>query len=466
MNSIVRLAGGVLACVLLALVSCSKPVASPPKEKTLYTCSMHPQIIQDHPGDCPICGMKLTPIRKQPAADQSQKHVTDRRITVEGRTVQQMGVRTAEVTRGPLVKDIRALARIDFNETAVSDVNVREPGWIEKLDVDSVGRLVHRGEPLFDFFSPELLVAQKEYLLAIERGADYAATTLVKLRNVGISDAQIAQLQKTREARRVVQIESPRDGFVVEKNAVAGQMIEAGATLYRIADLATVWVLADIFESDLPFVKVGQSATVRLSYLPDREFSGRVTYIYPTVDEKTRAVRVRMEFYNPGYFLKPGMYATAEIHAELAPDAVLVPDSAVLRSGERNTVFVAQSEGTFEPRTVSLGARGAGGVYQVLGGLEPGERVVTSGQFLLDSESQLREAIEKMSDPHAAEQSAEPESAPAASPMAAAAPARTAYVCPMPEHVSITYDHPGKCPICGMTLVPTQTANSHAQGNH
>jgi hypothetical protein len=173
-----------------------------------------------------------------------------------------------------------------------------------------------------------------------------------------------------------------------------------------------------------------------------------------------------MEFYNPGYFLKPGMYATAEIHAELAPDAVLVPDTAVLRSGERNTVFVAQSQGTFDPRAISLGARGAGGVYQVLGGLKPGERVVTSGQFLLDSESQLREAIEKMSDPHAAEKSSEPESAPTASSAAAAAPARTAYVCPMPEHVSITYDHPGKCPICGMTLVPTQAANSHAQGDH
>ena len=448
-----------LLCMFV-LASCSKPAAAPPKEKTLYTCSMHPQIIRDKPGDCPICGMPLVPLRKQPAAGQATKTEATNLVTVEGRTVQQMGVRTAEVTRGPLVKDIRALARIDFNETAVSDVNVREPGWIEKLYVDSVGRLVHRGEPLFDFFSPELLVAQKEYLLAIERGADYAATTLVKLRNVGISDSQIAALEKSRQAQRIVRIESPRDGFVVEKNAVAGQMVEAGATLYRIADLASVWVLADIFESDLPFVKVGQPAVVRLSYLPDREFAGRVTYIYPTVDEKTRAVRVRMEFDNPGYFLKPGMYATAEIHSELAPDAVLVPDTAVLRSGERNTVFVAQSEGTFEPRVVSLGARGAGDVYQVLGGLKPGERVVTSGQFLLDSESQLREAVQKMLDPlPAVRPTPKPASQGYVCPM---------YECPMPNHVSIAYDHPGKCPICGMTLVPAQSAEaqSHAQGDH
>ncbi len=461
-----RIAGAVWLLLVSAVLvtSCSKsPSADTKGEKTLYTCSMHPQIIRDKPGDCPICGMKLTPIKKKSAPAAAP---VDRTIAVDARTTQQMGVRTALVERGPLRKDIRALARIEFNETAVSDVNVREGGWIEKLYVDSVGQLVHRGQPLFDLFSPELLVAQKEYLLAAERGADYAAQTIVKLRNVGISDAQIAQLQKTRQARQVIQVESPRDGFVVEKNAIVGQMIEKGANLYRIADLATVWVLADIYESDLPFIEVGQPATVRLSYLPDRVFSGRVTYIYPTVDEKTRAVRVRMEFYNPGYFLKPGMYATAEIHAELAPDAVLVPDMAVLRSGERNTVFVDLGDGRFEPRPVSLGAGGAGDVYQVLDGLKAGERVVTSGQFLLDSESQLREAVQKMSDPHAAD------AAPDASKPAPAAAGYIGpmYACPMPEHVSILYDHPGKCPICGMALVPASAApapaTKNAHGDH
>jgi multidrug efflux pump subunit AcrA (membrane-fusion protein) len=465
-----RSIGGMLllACVALLALSCSKkPEAAKPGEKTLYTCGMHPQIIRDKPGDCPICGMKLVPIRKPTSKPSTPAAADAGIISVEARTIQEMGVRTALVERGPLVKDVRALARIDFNETAVSDVTVRESGWIEKLRVDSVGALVHRGQPLFDFFSPELLVAQKEYLLAIERGTDYAAQTVVKLRNVGVSESQIAALQKTRQARQVIEVESPRDGFVVSKNALEGQMVERGTNLYRIADLATVWVFADIYESDLPFLKVGQAATVRLSYLPDRTFSGRVTYIYPTVDEKTRAVRVRMEFYNPGYFLKPGMYATATIHSELSPDAVLVPDMAVLRSGERNTVFVALGGGKFEPREVSLGAGGAGDVYQVLAGLKPGERVVTSGQFLLDSESQLREAVQKMEAPDETETSPPP----SASPAGPQAPAveRTAWVCPMPEHVSITYDHPGKCPICGMTLVPVKTANppaSDAQGDH
>lgn len=453
-----RIAGVTWLLLLGAVLvpACSKPTSAPAEgEKTLYTCSMHPQIIRDQPGDCPICGMKLTPVKRKSAAAPA-----DKTIAVDARTTQEMGVRTAAVERGPLVKDIRALARIDFNETTVSDVNVREGGWIEKLFVDSVGKLVHRGEPLFDFFSPELLVAQKEYLLAIERGADYAAQTVVKLRNVGISESQIAALQKTRQARQVIQVESPRDGFVVEKNAIAGQMVEKGVRLYRIADLATVWVLADVYESDLPFLRVGQPATVRLSYLPDRVFNGRVTYIYPTVDEKTRAVRVRMEFYNPGYFLKPGMYATAEIHAELSSDAVLVPGMAVLRSGERNTVFVDLGGGRFEPRGVSLGASGAGDVYQVLDGLKPGERVVTSGQFLLDSESQLREAMQKMT--------ALPENAPPAhraDPPKATPATRLGYVCPMPEHVSILYDHPGRCPICGMALVPAPPTN-HAHGDH
>ncbi len=177
---------------------------------------------------------------------------------------------------------------------------------------------------------------------------------------------------------------------------VEGQMVEAGMKLYRLADLGTVWVQSQIYEQDLPFVRLGQEATVSLSYLADRKFRGRVTYIYPTVDEKTRTAKVRMEFHNPGYFLKPGMFATVELTAELSPSALLVPDSAVLRSGEKNTVFVALEGGKFEPRTVALGLRAQGNLYQVLSGLSEGERIVTSGQFMLDSESQLREAIQKM----------------------------------------------------------------------
>jgi rubrerythrin len=225
-----------------------------------------------------------------------------------------------------------------------------------------------------------------------------------------------------------------------------------------------VWVQAQIYQQDLDYVKLGQEATVTLSYLPDREFRGRVTYIYPNVDEKTRTARVRMEFHNPGYFLKPGMFATVEATSELEPSALLVPDMAILRSGERNTVFVALEGGRFEPRTVTLGPQAENDTYQVLSGLNEGERIVTSGQFLLDSESQLREAIHKMQGPRETVKASErPElrgegTVPALHATNAPPSTMVKYICPMPEHVSIEYDHPGKCPLCGMTLVPVSSA--------
>ena len=243
--------------------------------------------------------------------------------------------------------------------------------------------------------------------------------------------------------------------------AVEGQMVEAGMKLYRIADLSTVWVQSQVYEQDLAFIKLGQEAVVSLSYLPDRKFRGRVTYIYPTVDEKTRTAKVRMEFHNPGFFLKPGMFATVQIESELVAEAVLVPDMAVLRSGEKNTVFIALDGGKFEPRTVTIGARSEDNAYQVLSGLKEGERVVTSGQFMLDSESQLREAIQKMLKPQAAPVTSGEHSehqAETTEPLSNPVPAddSTSFVCPMPEHVSITYQQPGKCPICGMGLVPVR----------
>src|ERR1039457_3130232 len=212
-----------------------------------------------------------------------------------------------------------------------------------------------------------------------------------------------------------------------------------------------------VYEQDLPFVKLGQEAIVKVASLPDREFRGRVTFIYPTVDEKTRTAKVRLEFENPGYFLKPGMFVSAQLHAELEPSVVLVPDSAVLRSGAKNTVFVALDGGKFEARDVTLGMEAEDSMNQVTSGLRAGERIVTSGQFLLDSESQLREAIDKM---RGSTSTAKPEMAGASSTNeAAAAPAKAdmeavVYVCPMPEHVSIIYDHAGNCPICSMALVP------------
>ncbi|HEY1490579.1 MAG TPA: efflux RND transporter periplasmic adaptor subunit, partial [Verrucomicrobiae bacterium] len=423
--------------------------------KTLYTCGMHPWIIQDHPGNCPICGMKLEPVRKTTGTGESSSSA----IAVDPATIQLMNIQTAEVTRGPLRRTIRTVGTIDYNETALAEVTTKFKGWIEKLDADATGQLVHRGEPLFEIYSPDLYSAEVEYISALNlpAGDSLRQTAADKLKFYDISDAQIADLEKTRAPKKTLAILAPADGFVTEKNVVQGQMVDAGMKLYRLADLGIVWVFAQVYEQDLPYVQLGQEAVVKLSSLPDREFRGRVTYVYPDVDEKTRTAKVRLEFENPGYFLKPGMFVSAQIQAELAGSAVLVPDSAVLRSGEKNTVFVALPGGKFEPRVVVPGPEAEHDMVEVISGLREGERVVTSGQFMLDSESQLREAIQKMSGRSTAATQSPPAVADTNKTETVASNSEKeplVYVCPMPEHTSIIYDHPGSCPICGMALVP------------
>jgi multidrug efflux pump subunit AcrA (membrane-fusion protein) len=488
-----------------------------PPAKTLYTCGMHPQIVQDHPGNCPICGMKLTPLRQAggtagasapsgerkikyykstmmpgevrptpgkdsmgmdlaPVYEEEAAAAESSAIEIDPVTTQNMGIRTAKVTRGPLRRVIRTVGVIDYNETALADVTTKFKGWIEKLYVNATGQLVMKGDPLFEIYSPDLYSAQVEYLLATDPsnkpGADNNSikiSALTKLKFFDISDEQIAGLERSRQARKTLRIVAPQDGFAVEKMVVEGQMVEAGMKIFRLADLGLVWVQAQIYEQDLAYLKLGQEATVALSYLSDREFRGRVTYIYPNVDEKTRTAKVRMEFHNPGYFLKPGMFATVQVTSELEPSALLAPDMAILRSGEKTTVFVALDGGKFDPRTVILGPQAENDEYQVLSGLKEGERIVTSGQFLLDSESQMRESIQKMLQakppgesaakaPGRANVTTEHPTVPEAKPATSASASAVKYICPMPEHVSIEYDHPGKCAICGMTLVPVSQA--------
>ncbi|MCX7009686.1 MAG: efflux RND transporter periplasmic adaptor subunit, partial [Kiritimatiellaeota bacterium] len=301
--------------------------------------------------------------------------------------------------------------------------------------------------------------AQAEYVQALGVGGGEALqqSATRKLKFFDFTDAQIVALEKSRTPQKTVPVLAPADGVVVEKMAVVGQMVEAGMRLYRLADLGLVWVQAQIYERDLAFVKLGQEATVTLSYLPDRHFRGRVTYVYPNVDEKTRTAKVRMEFHNPGYLLKPGMFAEVQLVSELEPATLLVPEMAVLRSGEQNTVFVALDGGRFDPRAVQLGATAEDGRVQLLDGLKEGERIVTSGQFMLDSESQLREAIQKMQQPGGTAPVSAPTSISAHQTSTASSSVK--YICPMPEHVSIEYDHAGPCPLCGMALVPVTSAD-------
>ncbi len=391
-------------------------------------------------------------------------------IRIDPVTEQNMGIRYAKVRRGPLDRKVRTLGLIQYDESGLGTVSTRVDGWIEKLHVQQTGTQVHAGDPLFDLYSPQLYSVQDEFLTALRatrdaagRGEDQAAAMVrrnlesarMRLRLYDISEAQISALEKDGVLRRTLTVSSRLTGIVIHKGVVDGDHVRAGAPVYRIADLSTVWVMGKVYESDLPFIRLGQEARMTLDYLPGREWRGRVTYVYPYLEPGSREVPVRMEFHNPGYDLKPGMYATLEVRSRRAEQAVLVPAPAVLRSGERNVVFVAAGDGSFEPRSVAVGSRGAEDEYEVRSGLAPGETVVLSGQFLLDSESRLREATLKMLDPSRANPAAAGDPVRAATGPGGGAPSGPVrYVCPMPSHASVLHDVAGRCPLCGMTMVP------------
>lgn len=476
-----------------------------------YTCGMHPEVVQDHPGDCPKCGMKLHAmppdrviamalatddgVRAPAAPDRAiaywrspmvpgelyagpgvdamghdrvpvhEDEIATGIIRIDPVTEQNMGIRVAEVTSGSVRGTIRTVGIVEYDESALAAITAKVDGWVEKLHVDRTGAQVHRGDALFDIYSPTLFAAQEEYLAALRahkrnqdagnRGAVDSAAMVrdarIRLEYFDVPPAQIRELENTGQARKALTIRSPFTGIVIEKGLVAGQRVDSGADLFRIADLSTVWVIGKVFENDLPFLTTGQEAFMTLGYAPGRTFRGRVTYIYPYLEANTREIPVRMEFHNPGYDLKPGMYATISLTHEVAEEATLVPDMAVIRTGVRDVAFVVREPGRFELRHVEIGARAEGDRLQVLSGLIPGELVVVSGQFLLDSESRLREAALKFTQPGLVDRRPPAAAAPSSPP---ATGDRLYHVCPMPEHVDVLYDLPGDCPLCGMKLVP------------
>ena len=423
-----------LFSVICALVVAPTAFAA----KQLYTCGMHPQIIREEPGNCPICGMKLQPIRASPANSSaataagrkikyykstmipgqvSEKPGKDTMgmdmvpvyegedsstsaIQIDAATVQRMNLKTALVTRGPVRREFRTVGTVTFNEEGYRDITTKYEGWLEKLHVNATWSTVKEGDPLFEIYSPDLYNAELNYLVARRsEGKDGGALTRAakaRLQLLDLPDGEIAELDRLNEAPRTRVFRAPAAGVVIEKMAVVGQMVKPGERIYRLADLSTVWVVAQVYESDLPFVQEGQTATVRTTYGAMRTFSGQVSRLLPQVEEQTRTVAARIVVPNADGFLRPGMFTDVKFVAQLADSAVLVPEIAVLRSGERNIVFVALEGGFFEPREVNLGNRSEGDNYEVLSGLAGGERIVTSGQFMLDSESQLREAIQKM----------------------------------------------------------------------
>jgi Cu(I)/Ag(I) efflux system membrane fusion protein len=397
-DTILELAGG------RAVVTASAEAPNGPKQ--YYTCGMHPWVVLPQPGDCPICHMKLVPL--DPAKFTGQ-------IAINPVMTQNIGVRTAPVTVGPVTRIIRTVGTVDYNENLVWDVSLKVAGWIEKLHVTYVGQPVEKGQPLFEFYAPQLYTAQEEYLLAVRGKAvakgidgaapspelarmegDLVAAARKRLQNFDISDEQIAALEKSGKAAKTMTIRSPYKGLVIAKSVYEGMRVETAAQPFRIADHSKVWVLVTLYEYQLPFVQEGQKAVMTLPYIPGQMFEGKITFIYPHMDTELRQVKVRLEFDNANLLLKPGMFATIELSRTLAKDRILVPREAVTDTGVRQVAFVSLGEGRFEPRTVTVGAEAEGGMIEILDGLKPGERVVTSGEFLLDSEARLREALAKM----------------------------------------------------------------------
>ena len=315
-------------------------------------------------------------------------------VTVSPERMQMLGVRTEAAAERIMTRSIRAVGTIAVDERRLAVVAPRFEGWIEKLLVNETGQPVRRGQPLFEVYSPDLALAEQEYVVARRLDAGLAAAALARLRNFDLPAEEVARLRRTGTVGRTHTLTSPVDGVILEKAALQGMRFASGEMLYRIADLSTVWLLADVFEQDLGLVGSGQEASIGLTAYPDRRFTGKVTFVYPTVNAATRTARVRIEIANPEQLLKPDMYATVEIAAPLSSASmVAVPDSAVLDSGTRQAVLVERAPGRYEPRTVSIGRR-ADGQIEIRQGIKAGELVVVGANFLIDAESNLRAALQ------------------------------------------------------------------------
>jgi membrane fusion protein, copper/silver efflux system len=372
------------------------------ERKILYWVDpMHPAYKSDKPGTAPDCGMDLVPVYE--GSEQGASGSPEGAVQISAEKQQLIGVTYGEVGYESVSKTIRAVGRVAYDETKISHVHTKIEGWIEEVHVDFVGKEVRQGQPLLSIYSPDLLQSQQEYLLAIKgrrelgespfneavTGADslYEAARR-RLELWDMAEEQIAQLERTGKPIKAIPLYAPASGFVLTRNAYIKQRVMPDTELYSIADLSTVWVIADIYEYEAVEVSVGQAATVTLSYLPGRAFRGKVTYIYPQVDPTTRTLKARIEVPNPGFKLKPEMFANVELNVSYGKSLV-IPQEAVMDSGSEQTVFVGRDGGYFEPRRVRLGAK-VNDKYIVLNGLKAGERIVTSGNFLIDSESKLK----------------------------------------------------------------------------
>lgn len=400
-------------------------LAAPAGAEQVWTCSMHPQVRLDRPGKCPICGMPLIPADAAAAgpAGEPMLQLSDHALAMAS-------VETSAVERREVFHELHAVGKVEYDETSLATITARVDGYAERLFVNFTGVEVRAGDPLAEVYSPELLVTQQELLITLqsslgEPDGPLAQAAKLKLLRLGLTEAQIAELGDSKELADRVTLLSPITGTVIEKPILQSSAFRTGDVLYRIANLDAVWVDLDIYEFDLAWVRAGQKVEIGAEALPGRAFEGLVSFVQPIVNEATRTIRVRVQVENADHALKPGMFVSAMIQASLesaaqeggwicpmdcelgktydapgecpvcgmelvatGPGLLVVPVSAVLDSGTRRIVYVEKSRGLFEPREVVIGPR-AGGFFPVYQGLSEGERVVTRGGFLLDSQFQI-----------------------------------------------------------------------------
>lgn len=369
-----------------------------------WKAPMDPTYVRNEPGKSPM-GMDLVPVCPGEGGADAKGSVR-----INPATVQDIGVRTATITRRDLARRIRAVGRVDYDERLVEHVHTKFQGWVDKLYIEYEGQEVKRGQPLLEIYSPELVSTQEELLIAARYQGTTARSAFPEVREGGkalfeatrrrlelwdIPDRDIRRLLSSGKIRKNLTLYAPTQGVVTHMMVREGMEVNSSDNLYTIADLSHVWVYADVYEYELPWIKAGQKGTVDLSYLAGKSFKGKVTYVYPYLDPKTRTARVRVELPNPDLLLKPDMFANVIIETEVHPNVVAVPDEAVIRSGQRNLVIVALGKGRFAPREVDLGLDSGDGWLEVRKGLREGEEVAVSSQFLIDSESKLKEAVQK-----------------------------------------------------------------------
>jgi len=374
-----------------------------------WRAPMNPMEIYDKPGKSKM-GMDLVPVYE----GETDSGV----IAIDPSVVQNIGVKTATAELTDIGGSLRTIGVVTYDETSLAKIQSKVQGWVEKLYVNRTGESISRDTILLELFSPDLVATQEEFLLAltyrdallegkhkaiVDSGADLLAAARRRLRLFDVPEHQIAELEKTKQVKKTLHIHSTAEGVVIKKNVIEGMQVMPGQTLYEVADLSNVWVNVNVYESEISMVSEGQGAQLTLTAAPGKVFNGRITYVYPFIDPKSRTVTVRLEFPNPGLILKPDMYGDVVIHAEKARKVVTVPAQAVIRTGERAIMFIDLGGGRFASREVTPGMENNGRM-EIISGLQAGERVVTSAQFLLDSESKLREAVSKMASPETGQQ--------------------------------------------------------------